>query len=256
MPNQPRKQHEHWVRFIIALQFLTRLPVHSLAPYDEVQAQKATNYYPLVGLIIGLFACAIVSIFSGLIPHDTAILISIILTIIITGALHEDGFADCCDGFGGGWKKDDILHIMKDSRLGAYGAIGLICILALKYQLLTGITPNQLCLALLLGHGFSRFFAISFMHNMSYAHSDNSKVQSHVANLKVSDLSKAAIPVGLLLFWLPLSLSLLLAVILFLLYFALKRIFMNKIGGYTGDCLGAAQQISEVVIYFCFAAYF
>lgn len=258
---QPKKGkyvlYQQWVRFIIAIQFLTRIPCHNLVAYDAKQAQQAPLFYPLVGALIGVFSFAIFSVFTGYINDTTAILISMIATIWLTGALHEDGFADCCDGFGGGWKKHDILRIMKDSRLGAYGAIGLICILALKYQLLIDIPAEQLCIAFVLGHAFSRFFATSFMYSLSYAQTDSeSKVQSHITALDIKALSIAFIPVLLLLLWLPLLFSLILTTALFILYLFMKQTFTQKIDGYTGDCLGAAQQISEVMIYLCLTIYF
>lgn len=248
--------YQQWVRFIIAIQFLTRIPCHNLVPYDAKQAQQAPRFYPLIGIIIGIFSFMVFSVFTGHLSDDTAILISMIATIVLTGALHEDGFADFCDGFGGGWGKQDILRIMKDSRLGVYGVIGLICVIALKFQLLTNISPDQLFIAFTLGHSLSRFFAISFMYSLAYAQADNeSKVHSHVTALDLKALAIAFIPIFIVFLWLPFYFSLILTTALFILYLLMKKTFAKKIGGYTGDCLGAAQQISEIGIYLCFAIY-
>lgn len=248
--------YQHWVRFIIALQFLTRLPLSRLVAYSPLHAQKSPVYYPLAGVFIGAISYFIFSLFNLVVSDQSALLASIIATILLTGALHEDGFADCCDGFGGGWEKHDILRIMKDSRLGTYGVMGIGCILSLKYQLLTEVSVNHLCIALLLGHGLSRFFAITFMQSLAYAQEDQeSKVRAHAASLSKSDLLIAFAPILLLLFYLPLTLTLIIGLVLACLYYWLKHNFVKRIGGYTGDCLGAAQQISEVVIYFCLVAY-
>ena len=116
--------------FLAAVMFYTRIPVSQNVGYSEVSLQKSIRYFPLIGWIVGGLSALL---FLGLsllpLPTTVVVLLSMVASIWVTGAFHEDGFADVCDGFGGGWTKEKILAIMKDSRLGTYGAIGLFLLL-------------------------------------------------------------------------------------------------------------------------------
>ena len=122
--------------FLTAVMFLTRLPVPRTVDHSPEYMRPAPRYFPAVGWIVGGIASLFYFLFSRYISADIGILASMIATLLVTGAFHEDGFADVCDGFGGGWTKEKILLIMKDSRIGAFGAIGLIAVLSSKYLLL------------------------------------------------------------------------------------------------------------------------
>ena len=115
-----------------AVRFFTRIPLpRSVSPDPETQHQ-ALKYFPLVGWLVGS-ACALTfHLAAEYWPASVAVILSIIVGILLTGALHEDGFADSCDGFGGGWDKAQVLTIMKDPRIGSYAALGLILLLLLK----------------------------------------------------------------------------------------------------------------------------
>ena len=118
--------------------FLTRIRVPKNIDHSPEYLQQAPRYFPVVGWIVGALSALVFLIFSRYISTDIGILAAMITGILVTGAFHEDGFADVCDGFGGGWTREKILLIMKDSRIGAYGAIGLIAILGSKFLLLEG----------------------------------------------------------------------------------------------------------------------
>src|SRR6478609_3085615 len=120
--------------FFTALLFYTRIPCPKNIDHNPDYLHKASRYFPLVGWIVGALTFIIYYLSSFLFPSQIAIVLSIIAGILITGAFHEDGFADVCDGFGGGWTKEKILTIMKDSAIGAYGAIGLVLLFLLKFQ--------------------------------------------------------------------------------------------------------------------------
>jgi adenosylcobinamide-GDP ribazoletransferase len=121
--------------FFTALMYFTRIPVPKGIDHDPAWLQKAPKYFPLVGIVVG-FGCALIFIvFARFASFGIGIIASMTAGLLITGAFHEDGFADVCDGFGGGWTKEKILLIMKDSRIGAFGAIGLIAILGSKFLL-------------------------------------------------------------------------------------------------------------------------
>jgi adenosylcobinamide-GDP ribazoletransferase len=241
--------------FFTALGFLTRLPVPYLFPYDPAHLSACSRYFPLVGVVVG----ALVSVLFWLAlqafePH-LALLLSMVLGILLTGAFHEDGFADCCDGFGGGWQKEQVLTIMKDSRLGTYGVIGLLSILALKFAALAALPLEQVIPALLLAHGLSRLVAVSYLLDLPYVQDiDQSKVKPLATGLSVRSAMFATLTVLPLL--LLLSLTQALAVLLLLLVFRqLFAVYLkHRLGGYTGDCLGMAQQFAEVLIYLLLVA--
>ena len=109
--------------FFTSLMFYTRLPCPSYIDHSENYLNKATRYFPLIGIIVGTISFLLFWIFNQIFNVEISIIIAIATGILITGAFHEDGFADTFDGFGGGWTKEKILEIMKDSRIGAYGAI-------------------------------------------------------------------------------------------------------------------------------------
>jgi adenosylcobinamide-GDP ribazoletransferase len=232
--------------FLLALSFYTRLPGPKTQDYTLLP--QAALYLPVIGWLVGGICAASYYLADLLWPQTTAVILALIIGIFITGAFHEDGFADVCDGFGGGWDKQQILKIMKDSQIGAYGAIGLIVMLLLKINLLSTMPSASLPLHLLAGHTISRMTPLLLMHRYEYARADNSKSSMAVFKPGKQQLIFAAI---LALFpFLLLPVQNLLAVIpIILANWLLGRYFFRHIGGYTGDCLGAGQQIAETVYY-------
>src|SRR4051812_43461768 len=123
--------------FFTALMFYTRIPCPKNIDHNPDYLNKATRYFPLIGWIVGSISFLAFYVSSLFLSIESAIILAIIASILTTGAFHEDGFADVCDGFGGGWTKEKILLIMKDSAIGAYGAIGLVLLFLLKFKLLS-----------------------------------------------------------------------------------------------------------------------
>lgn len=248
--NQTDKQH--WFQkqlnlFYIALAFLTRIPVPSSVDYSQTKLNQASRYFSLVGWIIGLLSATIFAITNLLLPTETAVLVSMLFSVLITGCFHEDGLADTCDGFGGGWKSADKLAIMKDSRLGTYGAVGLWFILAIKFSLLSNLT--HISLALIVAHPLSRCVSTLMIFLLPYvSDTETSKVKPLAESHQKIDL-KINLAIGLAALLLVTSQMFLLAISLGITVFLLRLLFLNQIEGFTGDTLGATQQISEVVIY-------
>lgn len=243
--------------FFAALLFFTRLPGIVLEDeYAKDAFSQASRYFPLIGWMVGTMGAGAFWGGSLVLPLPLAILLSMTATILITGALHEDGFADACDGFGAGWNKAQILAIMKDSYIGVYGVIGLILMLGFKLLCLVSLRPLLLPLVMISGHALSRFASISLMASYEYARNDDesSKVKAVVRKLSVGELLFAGI-CGMFPFFLLALLTQewrlfgigIAAVWLTRQLFGIY--FFRKIGGYTGDCLGAAQQMTEVVFY-------
>lgn len=234
---------------LLAMSFFTRIPVNLSAEITPAQLNKASRYFALVGFAVGIICALVYMVSIEYLPKSIAVLIAMAASLLATGAFHEDGWADVWDGFGGGWSIEQKLNIMKDSRLGTYGAAALFIILLLKFQSLMALASPVV--ALILANTLSRVVATSLIYDMPYVALDaTSKVKPLAQNLSNKSLAILLIT-GLLvsLWFLPLSECILLFVILFSFRALLAFWFTRQLGGYTGDCLGAAQQSSEIVIY-------
>jgi adenosylcobinamide-GDP ribazoletransferase len=245
--------------FFIALQFFTRLPIPHWVGFESQWLNQAGRYFPAVGIVVGAAAASVYWLASWFWPPVVAILLSTIAGIYLTGAFHEDGFADTCDGLGGGMTRQRVLEIMQDSRIGAYGAIGIGLLLALKCAALACLSPPVAIAALLAAHPLSRLASTALIRSMDYAKPEG-KAKPLAQQMSGTELAIAVLTVlpvlGALCFggWLPWRAVAVgvLAVVLTTAWLARK--FARRIGGYTGDCLGAVQQVSEVAFYLALSA--
>jgi adenosylcobinamide-GDP ribazoletransferase len=233
-------------QFLLALGFYTRLPVPQ--PQDYTKLPQAVIYLPLIGWLVGGISAASFYVADLLWTQATAVILALITGIFVTGAFHEDGFADVCDGFGGGWGKQRILEIMKDSCIGVYGFLGLLLIFLLKISLLSAMVVAAVPLVLLAGHSISRLPPLLLMVHYHYARTDNSKSRSAVYKPNPKELAFATVIALLPVLLLPVLCLFAIIPVLAVNWF-LGRYFHRHIGGYTGDCLGASQQIAEAVFY-------
>lgn len=242
-------------RFFIALGYFTRLPVPASVGWSATELNRATRYFPLVGMLVGACAAGVLWLGLALFPPTVALVLSMLVSLLLTGAFHEDGLADSADGFGGGWEKSRVLAIMKDSRIGTYGACALVMALLLKFTALQSLGQHAL-IALPLVHALSRVPPLLIMAGMQYVREDDHSRAKPVAE----GLGPADWLTGSLLGLLPLlagvglglispqrALALLLGLTIAGLLCA--RYFKHRIGGYTGDALGAAQQVCELSAY-------
>jgi adenosylcobinamide-GDP ribazoletransferase len=248
-------------RFLIALGYFTRLPVPAWVGWSTFELNRATRYFPLVGSLVGSISAAVLWAGLQLFPTPVAVLLSMLASLLLTGAFHEDGLADSADGFGGGWETAKVLAIMKDSRIGTYGACALVIALLLKFVTLNALGIQAL-LVLPLVHAASRVPPLLIMAGMRYVREDDSSRAKPVAEgLGVADW----LP-GLLLGLLPLACAVLanllspvraaaLVITLALAGLICARYFWQRIGGYTGDALGAAQQVCELTAYLVLCAH-
>jgi adenosylcobinamide-GDP ribazoletransferase len=239
--------------FLTAVMFYTRIPCPSWVDHAPEYLQKSSRYLPLVGIIVGGIGAGTYLVSSLILPKAIALLLSMIATIVVTGALHEDGLADVCDGFGAGWTKEDILRIMKDSRTGIYGILGLLSVLALKFTSLYFINMSLIPVVLITGHALSRFSAVTLLYTHPYVRPDvQSKVKSAAKKMSTNSLIFAAIFGIAPLFFFSNTSVFLLLIPVFVARWYLGFVFQKRIGGQTGDCAGATQQICEVVFYLSF----
>ena len=155
-----------------ALRFFTRMPVPRWVGHSTELLNHAARYFPLVGWLVALIGAAAFLVTGMALPVTLAIVLSMAATIRFTGAFHEDGFGDVCDGFGGGWDRAQTLAIMKDSRIGAYGAIGLVVMLLAKFLALLEMGEELVPIALLVAHPLSRFASTTLIYALDYARED------------------------------------------------------------------------------------
>lgn len=236
--------------FLNAVMFYTRIPVSRDLLYSDDMLNRSTRYFPFIGWIVGGIGAGVFYGLQFVFPVNLAILLSMLATVFVTGAFHEDGFADFCDGFGGGYTKEKILTIMKDSRIGTYGSIGLVGMLATKFLSLSSIDVKLIPLLLVAGHALSRLMPVAIIFTSEYARADlDSKSKPIGKKSKTTDFLMA---IFFGLFWLaflPFLFSAIIVPVLLLVTAVFRKYITGKLGGYTGDCLGALQQLSEVIFY-------
>ena len=230
---------------LAALALLTRLPL----PGKIIDRGAASIWaYPVAGLVVGLIAAAVALVADVLdLPAEMIAGFALFATILVTGALHEDGLADSADGLWGASTRESRLEIMKDSRIGAYGVIALILALGLKWVALTNIaTTGNIASALIIVAVLSRTPMVALMHALPNARA--SGLSAHVGRP-----TKATIGVSMIL---PLAIGGLLmgsqiislGICLIVLTIFIAVVAMRKINGQSGDILGASQQLSEITI--------
>ncbi len=226
---------------LVAVQALTRVPV--VAPFGPDLLRQATRYFPLVGLGVGAVAAVVFWLANLGLPGVVAALLSVAATLLLTGALHEDGLADCCDGMFGGRTREAALRIMRDSRVGAFGVLGLGVVLGVKVACVAAL-PHAAGV-LVAAHACSRFWAVLPAAMLPYARADG--MAAGVARPGMVELVMAAgfglLP--LLMLGARAGAALVLSGLAALAVGAWAR---RRLGGYTGDVLGAVQQVTEAAV--------
>jgi len=238
--------------FFYAISYFTRVPIPGFIPFDNEQFHKANAYFPLIGVVNTFVIFAIFYLAQLIFSVPVSLILAIVGSILFTGALHEDGFADCCDGLGGGYDVTQRLRIMKDSQIGTYAAVGLIVLFLLKFNLfveLASIGYPALFSALLVAHVLSRYAALCIMQDLNYVRlGETGKVQALAPKLSRDYFIFASLCALSTLLLLPLFSVLGISVVTIMSTLILRRVFLKNIEGYTGDCLGFAQQCIEVIV--------
>lgn len=236
-----------WYYFILALGFFTRIPVPNFANFQERDLNHSAKYFPLIGIVVGAVGALVFWLADFLLPLEVAVLLSMASTIFLTGAFHEDGLADAADGLGGGWSKEQVLTIMTDSRIGSYGTVALSLALLTKYQALSYQAAMLMPAFIVAAHALSRLCAVLVMFTQSYVKFEG-KSKPLATQLSPNELILATFFGLLPLAFLDMKfLFALVPVLVVWLWFSAK--IKKRIGGYTGDCLGAMQQLTELAFY-------
>ena len=238
--------------FYLAMSFFTRLPVPKTLQYSPALLSQSSRYFSLIGLLLGAILALSYYLFSLMFGANLSILLMMVLSLLLTGAFHEDGLADMADGFGGGYSREQCLTIMKDSRIGTYGAVTLIMALAIKFTLILTLSHYDLSIvliSLILSQSLSRAVAASLIVSIPYVSEDQLSKSKPLATDQTFKSSCILLIIGCVpLCFYPLEFIFICLVILVIFRWGFQRWLMKKIGGFTGDCLGAAQQIAEILI--------
>src|SRR6267378_7013864 len=235
-------------RFLVAVQFLTRLPVPRALNSSETDIGKAAAFFPLVGVIVGGGAALVFVGLHRILPLPASVFCSIVFATLITHGFHEDGLADSFDGFGGAWTKDRVLEIMRDSRIGTYGTLALIFLILGKLNFLSSLPQGQIWRWLIVAHTAARWTILPLCAWLPYARAEGQGqlVARQVGTLEIV-LGTATLLVVLLL--LPWQAALAAFLTTALTTFLSALYFRARLHGITGDCLGAANQLTEIALY-------
>lgn len=254
-----------------AFTFLTRLPVGRVVSHDLIDLSRSAVYFPLVGVAVGLIGAATFALAQFIWAPLIAVVLSMAVTVLITGAFHEDALADSLDGFGGGWTKDQVLTIMKDSRVGSYALIGVVIAVIAKIASLLSIhdaanvskspfvTDWTIARALVAAHVFARWSSVLLIRTLEYVRLEEVGAKPAAGRPFVNAISNAQLTVATIMslaFVAPLlgvQTTVVALTTIVVTVFA-GRYFKRRIGGITGDALGATNQVVELAVYLVLAA--
>jgi len=244
-------------RFFAAMMLLTRVPVGAFYRHRAELSAGSVIYFPLVGFLIGLAGAGAALLGLVFLPVPAAIVLSMLVTVALTGGFHEDGLADAADGLFGGNDIQRRLEIMKDSRLGTFGALALWFSLTAKLLLLCEAARGGGALlagGIVVAHTVARGAGVALLGWLPYVRPGESKSSPFCVGVPVARLRSAlSLPIAVAAF-LPGGRGLVCLLVATALTFGAGIYFKAKIGGITGDCLGAANQIVELGCYFVLAA--
>ncbi|MEM6648473.1 MAG: adenosylcobinamide-GDP ribazoletransferase [Bacteroidota bacterium] len=255
-------QQPSWARqqlraFLTGVMFLTRLPCPAWVGHDAEYLARSTPYFPVIGLAVGLFGAAVYLAVALLWPPLIALVAAIAATVWLTGAFHEDGLADTFDGLGGGWTVDEMVTIMKDSRVGTYGAVALVLTLAVKLGALAVVVPKggaAVAGALVAGHVLGRWSSLPLIWRLPYVQHSGAKSKPFAASVTAGRLVvgtlAALLFVGVALHWQAVPAFGTAAGVTVVGGRYLRR----TLGGITGDALGAVNSLTEAAVYLALAA--
>ncbi len=231
---------------LYAVQFLTRIPVPAWVGHESGMLERSSRWFPLVGGLVGAGAGSVWLLALQVLPPLPAAGLAVVAMVLLTGAFHEDGLADTADGLGGGLTRERALEIMRDSRIGTYGAAALIMALILRVVTLASLAPLTGVLALIAAHAGARLLVVAAMRLAPYAR-DEGLGKPIGEGVAPSDFGIAL--VGGVLLSLPLGLAGPLSLALAAIPAGGLLVYLkHRLGGYTGDGLGAIAMLGELAM--------
>lgn len=235
---------------LAALMFFTRLPFWKIRTVPQECFKHVVSYWSFSGWLTGGIMAMVFMAVNIILPSPVAILTALVARLLVTGALHEDGLADFCDGFGGGTDKASTLRIMKDSHIGTYGVLGLIVYYLLGFNLLITVPDYDIPYLLFCADPFCKFVCSHILWLLPYARKEEeskAKVVYTRLSWKEEFISAVGGLLPLLMLPVPYYYILLIPILVFL---CVQTWFRHRLGGYTGDCCGAAFLLSEISFWF------
>ncbi len=232
--------------FIAAVQFLTIVPLSKDLRATNETLGNSTAYFPLVGFLIGILLFIYNEVLSLFLPLQVGCILIIALLIVLTGAIHLDGFVDTLDGLAGGRDKATTLEIMKDSRIGAIGVIGVVVLLLVKYASMVNIPRGFLWKALLLMPVIGRWSMAQLCYFSKYARENGAARPFVGAGSKRGAIFAAILTLTVLAVFLGFK-GIGIGILLSLFTHVFRAFFYHKIGGVTGDIIGGANELNEVL---------
>jgi adenosylcobinamide-GDP ribazoletransferase len=250
-----------------ALTFFTRLPLGRLVKHSVNDLAGSLVYFPLVGLVVGVTGAGVFAAALAVWPPVLALLLSTAATVLMTGAFHEDALADAFDGFGGGWNATQILEIMKDSRVGSYALVGVLLVVATKLAALIAIFDGAssrdghmaIGRALVAGHVVGRWSSVLLILQLPYVRMDADGNRPPTGQPFAPGATRARVAISSIIMILIIAAALgragagVIVVALGVVWLS-GRYLVRRIGGITGDALGAVNQLVEVATYLTLAA--
>ena len=233
-----------------AFQFLTRLPLRNVE-FDPNSLSRSVKFFPVVGLAVGLAGAWLQRLLTPHLSRSLAALLVVAFFVLSTRGLHEDGLADAADGFGGGWNREQILTIMRDSRIGSFGAIALALSLLARFTLLSSLPANRFAPFVISAHVLCRWTTLPLSYFLPSARESEGQGARIAQKTSLGALlAGSGISLAIVAFvmrttcWIPI-LAAAAVTLLSALYYG------RRLGGVTGDCFGATNQLAEIAIYFC-----
>jgi adenosylcobinamide-GDP ribazoletransferase len=233
-----------------AFQFLTRFPLRRVL-YDPDALSRSAKFFPLVGVVIGVLGSVFYLWLVRHVPASVAALVTLALFVLATGGLHEDGLADVADAFGGGWNREQILTILKDSRIGTFGALAVLVSCGLRVLLLANLPLHRFAAYVISGQVLCRWTALPLGYTLPPAGESSGQGariarQISMGSLVIGSVLTVIIAAYLLRWsvWGPITSTLIVTGASWLYY-------RRRIGGVTGDCFGATNQLAEIAVYLC-----
>jgi adenosylcobinamide-GDP ribazoletransferase len=235
---------------LVAFQFLTRLPITPVR-YQPDSLSRSAKFFPIVGLVIGLGTVALQRLLISHLNRALVALVVLTFLVLVTGGLHEDALADAADGFGGGWDRAEILVILRDSRIGSFGALALVLSVLARFLLLGLLPASRFTAMAVCAHVLCRWTTLPLGYFLQPAREGDGQ-GTRVAQ----KISSATLVIGTVLsfvivfyllrneFWIPVLATVIVTALSGIYYF-------RRIGGVTGDCFGATNQLAEIAVYFC-----
>ena len=236
---------------LVSFQFLTQLPISRIA-YHPDSLSRSAKFFPVVGLVIGLGASLLQHVLAPYLNRTLVAFLVLTFLVLVTGGLHEDALADTADAFGGGWNREQVLTILKDSRIGSFGALALVLSVLARFLLLSILPMHRFTALVVSAHVLCRWTTLPLSYFLRPARECDDGQGARIArkispaSLLIGSLLSFAVVLYLLRreFWIPVIVALGITGLSGLYYF-------RRIGGVTGDCFGATNQLTEIAVYFC-----